>query len=236
MNLVKTLHVNSGRLFIVGDLHGELPTLLEMLRNIEFIYGEDTLVCVGDLIDRGDHNLDTVKFFAEDKTGSLHSVRGNHDHFAAKHKEPWQMDNWMRNGGGWVARLSDSELDMLQKASKALPYAMEVTYHGMVVGIVHAEVPYRFKDWGSFKEGLQDPSVQREAIWGRSVVRLEEGMPESLLGVNYVVHGHSVLEEASSLGNRVYIDTGCTFDRHLTLLEIHPEGGTTIYTLPKVTP
>lgn len=71
-----------GRLLFTTDLHGEIGVLQKALHTLGFTEGVDTLVCAGDLIDRGSNSLGTLDFFVNDETGSYHTVVGNHDVFA----------------------------------------------------------------------------------------------------------------------------------------------------------
>jgi serine/threonine protein phosphatase 1 len=79
-NIIKELFLDSNqRLFFCGDLHGSIDLLEESLKELGFISGQDVLICVGDLIDRGSKSEETLIKFLFDKTGSFYSVRGNHD-------------------------------------------------------------------------------------------------------------------------------------------------------------
>ena len=61
--------------YIVGDIHGCVVTLNNLLDLINFSYSEDKLFCTGDLIDRGNFSTDALQLFQ----GPWKSVRGNHD-------------------------------------------------------------------------------------------------------------------------------------------------------------
>ena len=45
---------NYDKVFTVGDIHGDLYELIVGLSLVDFDFNTDLLVCVGDLIDRGD--------------------------------------------------------------------------------------------------------------------------------------------------------------------------------------
>ena len=51
----------SERLIIVGDIHGCYHTLLGLLRKLDYVSRSDTLVFVGDYIDRGPWAFDVVR-------------------------------------------------------------------------------------------------------------------------------------------------------------------------------
>ena len=43
----------TGRTFAVGDIHGETSHLFKLLSTLPTLTGEDTLVFLGDYVDRG---------------------------------------------------------------------------------------------------------------------------------------------------------------------------------------
>lgn len=47
-----------GRLIIIGDVHGCVKELRELLDEAEYVEGEDTVVLVGDLVDKGPYPLE----------------------------------------------------------------------------------------------------------------------------------------------------------------------------------
>jgi hypothetical protein len=50
--------LGAGRLIIVGDVHGCLTELRELLAKIDYREGNDTVVLVGDLVEKGPHSLE----------------------------------------------------------------------------------------------------------------------------------------------------------------------------------
>ena len=53
--------LGGGRVVIVGDVHGCLEELLELLVMAKFQQGRDTLVLVGDLVNKGPHSAEVQK-------------------------------------------------------------------------------------------------------------------------------------------------------------------------------
>lgn len=69
--------------YVVGDIQGCYKPLKKLLRKVKFSQTRDKLWCVGDLVNRGPHSLDTLRFL-QDIDGSTELVLGNHDlHFIA---------------------------------------------------------------------------------------------------------------------------------------------------------
>jgi len=64
------------RLIVIGDVHGCLNELQGLLNKVRFDSSSDRCIIVGDLVDRGPHSVDTVKFC---KASGIEVVLGNHD-------------------------------------------------------------------------------------------------------------------------------------------------------------
>lgn len=68
-----------GRVVAVSDVHGNLPFLRGLLDKISF-GEEDTLVILGDLLEKGPCSLDTLRYVMElSRTHTVHAVCGNCD-------------------------------------------------------------------------------------------------------------------------------------------------------------
>lgn len=81
------------RTFAIGDIHGDLAHLLTLMDRLPELTADDTLVFVGDYIDRGPDSAGVVRYLMElpDKTpAKVVCLRGNHE------------DGWLRAlGGNW---------------------------------------------------------------------------------------------------------------------------------------
>ncbi len=68
--------MKAGRTVVVGDIHGCYDELLMLLDAVGFS-SDDRLVCVGDLVVKGEKNREVLDLFMSDERFS--SVLGNHD-------------------------------------------------------------------------------------------------------------------------------------------------------------
>jgi protein phosphatase len=67
------------RIIAVSDIHGNLPFLRGLLDKLSFS-PDDILVLVGDMIEKGEHSLDTLRFLMElCRTHTVYPVAGNCD-------------------------------------------------------------------------------------------------------------------------------------------------------------
>lgn len=86
------------RSLLIGDIHGELNKLLNVLDQCKFDYEKDRIISVGDLCDRGPDSRDVVNEIMKMK----HTVciRGNHDKWFQDFLESGiKADMWYRQGG-----------------------------------------------------------------------------------------------------------------------------------------
>ena len=99
-----------GRDFIIGDLHGCLSQLNELLAHVGFNPTTDRLFSVGDLIDRGPDSFGCFQLLNQPW---FHAVRGNHEEMACMAMSSNREESmggkflWSRNGGQWIDVVED---------------------------------------------------------------------------------------------------------------------------------
>lgn len=72
----------SGRTFAIGDIHGDLVALATLFERLPELVAEDTVVFLGDYIDRGPDSAGVVKWvrdFAAKSPAKVVCLRGNHE-------------------------------------------------------------------------------------------------------------------------------------------------------------
>ncbi|MDX2033126.1 MAG: metallophosphoesterase family protein [Blastocatellia bacterium] len=95
----------SGRTLVVGDIHGKLSLFNRLLEEMAYRPGEDRLILIGDLVDRGENSRGVVDRALELKNGSPNHVvviRGNHEAMmlaALARPESEHAELWYYNGG-----------------------------------------------------------------------------------------------------------------------------------------
>ena len=89
----------------MGDIHGKLDLFNLLLEKMEYRAGEDRLILIGDLVDRGENSRGVVARAIELKREAPNNVivlRGNHEAMmlaALSHPESEQAELWYYNGG-----------------------------------------------------------------------------------------------------------------------------------------
>lgn len=202
----------SGRDFVLSDLHGMLNLLQDTLEQLEFNKETDRMFSVGDLIDRGPSSIECLRL---SKESWFIPVLGNHEQFLIDtilNERP--KDLWIMNGGGWFEDEDAQEVDELaQHVFGSFPYAITVeTSHGNV-GICHAQPPS--SDWSD----VENPSADNihEMLWGRSWIK-SSGV--EVKGVWRTIHGHTPVRIPTGLYNVYFIDTGAFYTGELAVMEI----------------
>lgn len=193
-------------LYFVGDIHGNLEGLNKALQKVKFSKEEDTLICTGDLVDRGLDNMEVLELLDEPW---FSSVRGNHDQFLVDANTS-RLTKYIHacNGGAWFYSLSRQEQIEAAEYAETLPYALKVTYKGYTFGVVHAEVPFNFTVWDEFETSIEEENLTTidKALWGRDAIRSSNEAPH-VDGVSYLVHGHTGVSSITQVGQRVWLDT-----------------------------
>lgn len=228
-----------GRDFFISDIHGHKRKFERALARVDFsAQNGDRLFCVGDLIDRGEDNLQILG--KQQHWDYFYSIIGNHELMLMEqfNAQPLNYDIYSygtttnthaMNGGKWFSKLKQSTRERVYQQIKALPVTMEVQTEFGRIGLVHAEVPLVYQAWSSFVEAVQsDPQVFDEAVWGREVIKTawefdkaRQAYPADLTapiqGVDVVLHGHTLVKKTKVIGNRLYIDTGLETGEHTIL-------------------
>jgi len=84
----------AGRTIAIGDIHGDFDALQTLLAKLPELDAEDTLVFLGDYVDRGPHSAEVIDLIRHElpkrTKAQIKALRGNHE------------DGWIRVfDGGW---------------------------------------------------------------------------------------------------------------------------------------
>ncbi len=207
-----------GRDLIVGDVHGHFSKLQQALAAINFDEDRDRLISVGDLVDRGSESHQVLDWLAKPW---LHAVMGNHEQMAIQYFNNEVPASFLvSNGGGWFVDMLPHQRVEYALALQALPAAIEIATSRGVVGVVHAACPS--EQWGFFTSrlgmgGQVAEAAVEAAVWSRSRINFRD---DSMVhGVRAVVVGHTPVQNITSLGNTIYIDTMGWRGKEFTILD-----------------
>ena len=176
MNYVQVIDGSSfASIYIVGDLHGSYQLLMNHLNFISFNFDEDLLICTGDLVDKGDENLECISLL---KKPWFRTVRGNHEELCIKGLYDLKLRQLHeRNGGEWFYQLPSYQRHEIIKSFEGLPIVIELNLKNKKIGVVHADIDIH--EWKAFKQDVAKgdyaipgiTSAYTNALWGRGRIK-----------------------------------------------------------------
>lgn len=198
------------RVIVIGDLHGEITQLNELLVRLQFNPETDILVSTGDLIDRGEDSYACLEAFMITK--NYFTVLGNHEQLAIDALKQHDFGLWYLNGGSWFDDLPK------EKQATAIYYLRTLNDSGFLTiciekngkrfVIAHADIP---NQWYQFGQHYSAEQIQY-LLWNRQTIhKLSKGIPIHYQGADQFIFGHTPQKEIVSFGNVTFIDTGACF-------------------------
>ncbi|MEL6479537.1 MAG: metallophosphoesterase [Pseudomonadota bacterium] len=220
-----------GRIYAIGDVHGRLDLLGEMvdkiLQDAADADGVPRVIFLGDLIDRGEDSHGVVEFVMTMRTWpeiETHVIMGNHEQMMIDFLiDPASGARWLRHGGlqtlmsygtpthgsvhqpGTLEQTRD-ELREAMGPHRAFLEALPASHRNGNILFAHAGAN------PSLSIGAQDEDT---LIWGHP--RFFDEMRTD--GI-WVVHGHTVVEDPMVEHGRVSVDTGAYFSNRLSAVRL----------------
>ena len=213
-----------GRDFVCGDIHGGWALVERALTDCGFDEQRDRLFCVGDLVDRGSESARFPEFL---NRNWFHAILGNHEQMALRAVLEGDHEArmvWSMNGGDWIMEIPPQQGRPLVEQLAELPLAIELEGPG-AEPVVFAHAGIFGNDWSAARQALVEEGdayrvgePMHTLLWDRSRVQYRDD--SVIRGARHVFHGHTVLEDVITLGNRTYLDLGSVMTGRFALLEI----------------
>ena len=207
------------RAYAVGDVHGRLDLMLDLLRQIERDNerrgpAKTYLIFLGDLVDRGPDSRGVVEHLIKQPPPFHRTVflKGNHEEFflSVLSREDNNVQRWLTYGGlecaesygvspGWFLNASQGEL---------VDRLIEQVPRSHVEFLSNMADTFRFGDYLFVHAGIR-PGVALEQQISGDLRWIREGFLDdsSDHGV-MVVHGHTIVDAPEERPNRIGVDTG----------------------------
>lgn len=220
--------------FAIGDIHGCADKLEKLLLQINTEADpKETIIFLGDAVDRGPDSAATLKTLMTLATGVDREVvvlMGNHERMMLDFIDDpsGRGARWLVNGGietlesfgiKGVPPRPDAEdaLDYADELEAAMPEGMQdwiralpLHWQSGNVHCVHA---------GMNPEKSPDAQSERSLIWGHQNF-LRHPRTDGIC----VVHGHTITAEPTICDGRIAVDTGAYRGKPLTAAHITSEG------------
>jgi serine/threonine protein phosphatase 1 len=205
--------MESERVFIVGDVHGCLDMLRRLMDKIDWRPDEDSLIFLGDYIDRGIDSKGVVDYVLELTKASsrVQCIMGNHENILLDFLNTGESRLLIINGGiptleSYQAACENEDDPIIPPEHveffRSLPAYIELDDYY----IVHA----------GFRPGvaIEDQTLE-DLIWIR----------EPFIFSDYdfgktVIFGHTPIAEPLMMDNKIGLDTGAVYGNKLTCLEL----------------
>ena len=192
-----------GKIFAIGDVHGCLSKLRNLVSKLP-ITEEDTVVFLGDYIDRGPESKGVVDFVIDfEAKHNVVCLMGNHERMLLDYLSGMNRKLYLYNGGiATLESYSDSipqnHIDFFESL---LPYYETEDYFFVHAGVVKNR-----------PLGMQ---LEEVILWVR-----EEFINSDYDFGKVIVFGHTPFSEPLVHKNKIGIDTGACFGGKLTCIEL----------------
>lgn len=196
----------AGRTIVVGDLHGCLDELEDLLSLARF-GARDRVVCVGDLVTKGPRSRDVLELFIRDARFS--SVLGNHDRAVGRALRGKGLKKLKSAQAACVRELERSaDAARYSEYLRALPLYKDLGSHVVVHAGLRPGVPLAEQKKSDLTE-LRTLGRHRTNRKGTPWYEVYDGGPVALFG-------HWPAPEPRRGPRALGLDTGCVYGHRLT--------------------
>ena len=198
--------------FVIGDIHGRIEALKQVLNLSKFDYKKDTLIILGDVADGGYDTYEVVEELLKIKNRVL--IFGNHDEWVKQYFEFGSSpDIWVTQGG---ENTKNSYMKYMEVPDTHKQFFKEGMYWYNI-------------DKMLFVHGGFDPLMGVETtdidtlIWDRDLIKFAQ--KHKIDKWKYVFAGHTTTQiygsmEPTWFNNLCMMDTGAGWNGKLTIMDI----------------
>jgi len=204
---------NTGKIFAIGDIHGCYEKLIALMNKAEVDLNNDTLIFLGDYIDRGEKSFEVVEHLIglKKRYANIILLKGNHEEMFMEYLSGDDTYAFLMNGGLPTVESYMKQnffIDDITIPEEHLKFfnSLDLYFETDNYLFVHA----------GFREGvLIEDQKPEDMLWIR-----EDFTKSDFDFGKQVVFGHTPLPEPLIMPNKIGIDTGAVYDNKLTCLEL----------------
>ena len=201
------------RIYAVGDIHGCYDKLLVLMEKIDIDFESDTLVFLGDYIDRGPQSFEVVAYLADLKQRYANTIflKGNHEEMLEKYLSGEDRITYLVNGG---QQTLESYMNRPRpEGEPAIPSTHLEFFKSL-------RIYYETQNYIFVHAGLKN-KVPLEKQKTEDLLWIRRRFIESKYDYGkMVVFGHTPLHEPLLLPNKIGIDTGAVYGNRLTCVRL----------------
>jgi serine/threonine protein phosphatase 1 len=201
------------KIFAIGDIHGTFDRLQNLMQKIPIDYDNDTLVFIGDYIDRGPGSVEVVEYLLNLKQrvpGTIF-LKGNHEEMLEKYLDGSDRFTYLLNGG---QKTLDNYLSKTAQPD-SFPIPPEHFDFFNSLRLYYETESYIFVHAGLRPKVSLAAQESEDMLWIRDKFiysKYNFGKP--------VVFGHTPLEKPLVESNKIGIDTGAVYGNALTCVQL----------------
>ena len=219
------------RAYVIGDIHGRLDLLDQLLAEIERERSKSParktlLVFLGDLIDRGPQSAQVIERLRSYSSEGVRTIflLGNHEEVLLRilDGDTWLIPSWLRFGGAQCLQSYGGDPAKIvgksdERALAVIRAAIPEDHEQFLKSFVDT---CRFGDYLFVHAGIRpgipvENQLQEDLRWIREPFLLDDSDHGCV-----VVHGHTISPEVEERPNRIGIDTGAYRSGVLTALAL----------------
>ena len=221
--------------YVIGDIHGRLKALKQVLNKCKFDYKNDKLIVLGDIVDGGYNTYEVIEELLRIRNIVL--ILGNHDCFFLNHiKSGWKEEIWIGQGGANTLRSYGAEVEESgtwdeRSVIKTSEMNIPVTHqHFLNTGVF-----YYVEDNMIFIHAGINPKIPKlssqsefDLTWDRELINYAR-RGNKVQDYDKVFIGHSTTENINGglkpirYKNLYCMDTGAGWTGKLTIMDIDSE-------------
>jgi serine/threonine protein phosphatase 1 len=202
-----------GKIFAIGDIHGCFDKLENLIEKIDIDFNNDTIVFMGDYIDRGPDSFKVVDFLIKIKKmcPKAFFLKGNHELMFENYLSGEDMSSFLQNGG----RMTIESYAMESKEGNRFYMPPEHTEFFNSLELYYETDEYIFVHAGLREHVPLEKQTADDFLWIRN-----DFLKSHVDFGKIVVFGHTPFSDPRVNDNKIGIDTGAVYGNKLTCLKL----------------
>ena len=211
--------MKTDRLLAIGDIHGEYDMLCTVLDKANYTPKDDTLILIGDYIDRGPQSQKTVEKVKELTDLGAIALKGNHEdmayNYACELKEEQSLSTTSNNKNIYFSNGGRQTLDSYSNIDKFIEDAMWLNELP-----VYKKINKYIFVHGGLKPGIELKNQSTEdMLWIRNEFLMHDWVEDDYIDET-IVAGHTPFGEIKYFSQSIIIDTGAGKGGYLSLIDL----------------